>query len=287
MHFLDNGLFVGQFGTPGRAAVGTYPNNNPFASTDYIPFYQAVPGYCGNAMSPVVTKGSDGETYLYVNDEWGYGPRRCKLSGLQALREYQGTGSLGSTVTLADVTPVAIIDPAIKNGSAESGAMSPWSAFYITSSGTPAATQGTGVVSDPVFAAHGDKYFKFKVSGDSTNSRTQAGIFTNISNIDLTRGKSFTISFQVRNAPVNGMQNLITMITSLNSANGVISQVTAPTSPVLSTESWTAYQCKLTLPAAQPGFTQLQVRMQFYKDGSSPASVYEGYLDNIQVIQRQ
>ncbi|MFA6960502.1 MAG: hypothetical protein WC205_07125 [Opitutaceae bacterium] len=77
------------------------------------------------------------------------------------------------------------------------------------------------------------------------------------------------------------------MITSLNSANGVISQVIAPTNPVLSTEAWTNYQCILTLPASQPGFTQLQVRMQFYKDGSNPAITYEGYLDDIQVIQRQ
>jgi hypothetical protein len=287
MHFMDNGLFVGQFGTPGRATIGTYPDNNPFAPSDYIPFYQAVAGYCGNAMSPVVTKASDGETYMYVNDEWGYGPRRCKISGLKDLREYQGSGSLGNTVALTDVTPVTIVDPVLKNGSAESNSLSPWSAFYLTSSGTAPVTKGTGVVADPDFSAHGDNYFKFRVSGDATNTRTQAGIFTNITGIDLNNGRSFTLSFQVRNASINGMQNLSTMITSLNSANGVISQVIAPTSPVLSADSWTHYQCTLTLPASQPGFTQLQVRMQFYKDGSNPATAYEGYLDNIQVTQKQ
>ena len=83
MHFLDNGLFVGQFG-----ALSVV--------------FSAVPeaGRSGNAFSPsLVSQG--GRTYLYHNDEssWG-GVHRWELKGLNDLVELKATASLGSTTSL-------------------------------------------------------------------------------------------------------------------------------------------------------------------------------------------
>lgn len=277
MHFLDNGLFIGQFGTPGRDANGNYI---PFAD-------QVVAGFAGNAMSPVLASAPNGETYLYVNDEWGYGPLRCHLVGLNGLKVYQGSGLLQGSISLSDSTPVVLIAPTIANGSAETGSLSPWSTFYILGSGQQPSVKGTSIVTDAVFAAHLDKCFRLQVSGDPMRLRAQAGIFTNVSGIDLSKGKSFTLSFKVRNAAINGFDVLLTSIISLNSANGAISVVNATTNPVMTSGCWTTYQCKLTLPTAQPDFQRLQVRLQFYKDGSDPALSYAGYVDNLQVVQGQ
>ena len=71
-HYLDNGLFIGQFGTTGPEAklVG-----------------EAAPQYAGNAVSGTVVKvGSD--YYLYHCDEFQHGGiHRWKISGLASIQE--------------------------------------------------------------------------------------------------------------------------------------------------------------------------------------------------------
>ena len=54
LNFLDNGLMVGLFGTyEGAGSVGA----------------NAVDGFAGNAVSPTLVRGPDGNVYLYHNDE--------------------------------------------------------------------------------------------------------------------------------------------------------------------------------------------------------------------------
>ena len=83
MHFLDNGLFVGQFG-----ALGVVFTNSPEA------------GRSGNAFSPSLVSQS-GRSYLYHNDEssWG-GVHRWELKGLGELVELRATATLGSSIAL-------------------------------------------------------------------------------------------------------------------------------------------------------------------------------------------
>jgi hypothetical protein len=83
MHFLDNGLFVGQFGTP-----STGDSKEPR------------PGLSGNAFSPSLVK-VGGVTYLYHNDESSYGGlHRWRLEGLDGIVEISASGALGSSLQL-------------------------------------------------------------------------------------------------------------------------------------------------------------------------------------------
>ncbi len=83
MHFLDNGLFVGQFGLPSTRS-GAVPE----------------PGLSGNAFSPWLVKAA-GRTYLYHNDEssWG-GVHRWELVGVDGIAELRASGEPGATLTL-------------------------------------------------------------------------------------------------------------------------------------------------------------------------------------------
>ena len=83
MHFLDNGLFVGQFGVSSTRGI-----DGP------------EPGKSGNAFSPSLVRAA-GRTYLYHNDEstWG-GVHRWEIQGLDDLVEISAAGSNGDTVLL-------------------------------------------------------------------------------------------------------------------------------------------------------------------------------------------
>jgi hypothetical protein len=87
MHFLDDGLFVGQFGE---------------ASPGHNPYEGAVPGFCGNADSPSLIKTTNGDYYVWVNDEGCHGPVRWHFANAKNIRELSGTGTLGSTIALTN-----------------------------------------------------------------------------------------------------------------------------------------------------------------------------------------
>jgi hypothetical protein len=83
MHFLDDGLFVGEFGVASTRA--TSPSQ---------------PGLSGNAFSPTLVR-QGGKTYLYHNDESAQGGvHRWRLDGIDDIQELVGSGSTGSTIVL-------------------------------------------------------------------------------------------------------------------------------------------------------------------------------------------
>ncbi len=87
MHFWEDGLFVGEFGTP------LSPSN-----------VNALVGAAGNSFNPTMVL-VNGVTYLYHNDESNHGGiHRWRLDGVGAISEMMGTGALNSTITL--VAPV-------------------------------------------------------------------------------------------------------------------------------------------------------------------------------------
>ena len=70
MHFLDNGLFVGQFGVP---------------STRDAP--EGAPGMSGNAISPTLVRAAD-QLYMLHNDESSHGGvHRWRIEGWDSVRE--------------------------------------------------------------------------------------------------------------------------------------------------------------------------------------------------------
>ena len=96
MHFYDNGLFVGQFGTP----------NSVSASTGIIPA-----GAAGNMMMGTLVL-SNTTTYFYTNDENQHGGyHRWRLDGLDTIGELAGSGALNSTINLAGTAPIGTAQP--------------------------------------------------------------------------------------------------------------------------------------------------------------------------------
>jgi len=87
MHFYDDGLFVGQFGE---------------ASPGHSPYEDPLPGFCGNADAPSLIKTTNGDYYVWVNDEACHGPVRWHFANAKNIRELMGSGTLGSTIALTN-----------------------------------------------------------------------------------------------------------------------------------------------------------------------------------------
>ena len=88
MHFWDDGLFVGQFGTPATSAIGK----------------NAVAGVAGNSFSHAPAQvGAD--TYYWINDESNHGGiHRWKLDNLSSITEITGDGPQGGTINVPGAT---------------------------------------------------------------------------------------------------------------------------------------------------------------------------------------
>ena len=102
MHFRDDGLFLGQFGTV---------SNNTMKEANY--------GQGGNSFSLSMVK-VEGETYFWNNDESNHaGVHRWRLTGANNIRELTASGTPGSAISLgASVTtaPSQIIDNTAASG---------------------------------------------------------------------------------------------------------------------------------------------------------------------------
>lgn len=87
MHFYDDGLFVGQFGeaSPGHSA-----------------YEGAIPGYAGNSHCSTLVQTTNGDYYVWDNDEAGHGPQCWHLINARNIREQCGSGTLGSPITLTN-----------------------------------------------------------------------------------------------------------------------------------------------------------------------------------------
>lgn len=108
MHYYDDGLFVGQFGE----ALNGHP------------IYEgAIPGFAGNAHCPNLVLTTNGDYYLWVNDESDHGPQRWHLVNTRNIREQSGTGTLGSTITLTAPSGSFPTGITVKNGN-QSGELS-------------------------------------------------------------------------------------------------------------------------------------------------------------------
>jgi hypothetical protein len=101
MHFYDDGLFVGLFG---EANVG----HNAYEG--------ALPGFAGNGYCPSLMKTTNGDYYLWVNDESGHGPQRWHFVNARNIREQSGSGLLGNTITLTNSPAIFPTALTAKNG---------------------------------------------------------------------------------------------------------------------------------------------------------------------------
>ena len=83
MHFLDDGLFIGEFGVSST--------RNTSASQ---------PGLSGNAFSSTFLR-ANGQAYLYHNDESTFGGvQRWRLAGIDDIQELAATGNAGGSISL-------------------------------------------------------------------------------------------------------------------------------------------------------------------------------------------
>lgn len=82
MHYYDNGLFVGQFGQPLMPVTG----------------FNA-PGSAGNSFSPALIQ-TNGQMYLYHNDEASRGSHRWRADGWNEIQEFIAPLSLSQTPNL-------------------------------------------------------------------------------------------------------------------------------------------------------------------------------------------
>ena len=137
MHFYDNGLVVGQFG---ETTVGRFASEGVLA------------GSAGNGLSPFLLT-QNGETYLWSNDEGGHGPIRWHLVGTNTIQEATGSGSLNSTITLANTTAATFAtqvaatpgNTQIQLGWAAASGASSYTVRYSQTPGGPYATAASGL----------------------------------------------------------------------------------------------------------------------------------------------
>jgi len=86
LHFFDNGLMVGRFGSYGNGGIAAATTVN---------------GFAGNSFSPTLIKAANGNTYLYANDESDHGGTiRWRINGLDGITEIMATATLGTTASL-------------------------------------------------------------------------------------------------------------------------------------------------------------------------------------------
>jgi hypothetical protein len=95
VNYLDNGLMVGLF--------GTYESSSSVGSS-------AVDGFAGNAFSPTLVRGPDGNVYLYHNDECNHGgTNRWLISGWDGIVEVSTTGAVGGTAAMGADTQGPVV----------------------------------------------------------------------------------------------------------------------------------------------------------------------------------
>jgi hypothetical protein len=76
LHFYDNGLFIGQFGKPGRPQPPAERGDAP-------------PESAGNAFSPQLVT-VDGKLYLWHNDESVHGGvHRWRIDGTDQIKQFE------------------------------------------------------------------------------------------------------------------------------------------------------------------------------------------------------
>lgn len=184
MHFYDDGLFVGQFGTSGDYGNG---------------FVGARPGFSGNSNYPTLVDVDDqgmasdtGDLYLYSNDETDHsGVIRWHILGANAIREQSGTGLLGAAIQLqgAPATFPTGLTAVPGNGKVSltwnsAGAGSTYTVKEATASGGPYTSVASTSLTHKVIngLSNGVEYF-FVVSANATlvnSNQTQAFPFDTI-----------------------------------------------------------------------------------------------------------
>lgn len=120
MDFYEDGLFLGQFGTPGLVRNEEGP---------------AIAGFAGNAFSPALAQTKNGEIYLYHNDESNHaGIHRWHLVGANDVSSLGGMIRTGQIAELKQENPWRIPVAAQGNGASGQLQYHGWETLCLDSS---------------------------------------------------------------------------------------------------------------------------------------------------------
>ena len=176
MHHLDNGLFVGQFGSS-----GLMPNGQrwPFGGN-------VLAGFAGNNFGIQIVSYNN-ELYVWTNDENCHGPQRWHLSNLNSINVLYGSGTVGGTITAGTTeaksivaapsfSPVAGTFASTQNltiSSTTAGA----TIRYTTDGSTPSATNGA-IYTSPVAIAVTTTLKAIAYKLEMADSTVTSGVYT-------------------------------------------------------------------------------------------------------------
>ena len=176
MHHLDNGLFVGQFGSS-----GLMPNGQrwPFGGN-------VLAGFAGNNFAIKIVSYNN-ELYVWTNDESSHGPQRWHLSNLNSINVLYGSGTVGGTITAGTTeaksivaapsfSPVAGTFASTQNltiSSTTAGA----TIRYTTDGSTPSATNGA-IYTSPVAIAVTTTLKAIAYKLEMADSTVTSGVYT-------------------------------------------------------------------------------------------------------------
>jgi len=180
--------------------------------------------------------------------------RRALLVSLLLLQVQHGSAAI-------------LIDSTTRNGSFESGSISPWASGIA--------------VEDPTFASAGSWYGVFQ-NANSPTARSLA--FQGFAIGPENAGSTFKTSFDARTSASGAFDNVDAYLFGSQADGTTVSSEVVHILNLPST-SWINYQTDLHLPPTWDGTGQLSLQLLFHTSRAVPGVTYVGYLDNVVLEQ--
>lgn len=186
-------------------------------------------------------------------------------------------------------TGITIVDAMTNNGSFETGDIEPWAPVCIQVStmntGEKYADNIIKVEKDPAFAAKDKSYLSLQAAGDPKGKLICARVdMRNIKGIDLEKGRTFILSWDVRNGEKK-FSTPIAEFLALTKAGAVMAKSELLTEAPIVTDKWVTRRIKLVMPDTLKEFDSIHLRIGFATQPTESGATYKGFIDNVTLIQ--
>ncbi|HCE46474.1 MAG TPA: hypothetical protein DET40_23260 [Lentisphaeria bacterium] len=184
---------------------------------------------------------------------------------------------------------IAIVDATKNNGGFETGKLDPWAPVCIQVStmdtGEKYANNVIKVVTDPAFASKSNSYLGLQAAGDPKGKLICARVdLRNIQGIDLEKGRTFVLRWDVRNGD-KIFTTPIAEFLALTKAGAVVAKPEALTKENAVADKWVARSVKFVMPDTLKEFDSIHLRIGFATQPTEAGATYQGFVDNITLIQ--